>query len=334
MIGPAPRRGEGANDDRPPALQIEENTAKGGLGGGVLEPAASGASPSRFVDLAIGDPPLQRRQRVVGREVDRTIGRLRFRFTGSLATVGPALVGALRGGTHARHPWLRLPPSSPRKPLDGPCWASTIGICAASRVLPEADITVRQQRSPRRPDASVAATCSRNSWCSPSVVSVSTSARSTARSTWFVPTRNPRRFSPRHPSRRQGAGDPAEVGGSEGVRRGDRGQRGHLRHWLQVPVSRARCCDGGSALQYSEVESILTRSGRGRRALGLLAGRHDGKGRSLSASALRRPARHGRQRRWSACSIGGSWSRSFMRGRTLNASFIILDEARTPRPSR
>ena len=31
--------------------------------------------------------------------------------------------------------------------------------------------------------------------------------------------------------RRQGAGDPAEVGGSEGVRRGDRGQRGHLRHW-------------------------------------------------------------------------------------------------------
>ena len=78
--------------------QIEENTAKGGLGGGVLEPAASGASPSRFVDLAIGDPPLQRRQRVVGREVDRTIGRL-VEFTGSpLATVGPALVGALRGG--------------------------------------------------------------------------------------------------------------------------------------------------------------------------------------------------------------------------------------------
>ena len=52
--------GEGANDDRPPALgQIEENTAEGGLlGRGFLKPAASRAS-ERFVDLTIGDPPLQ-----------------------------------------------------------------------------------------------------------------------------------------------------------------------------------------------------------------------------------------------------------------------------------
>ncbi len=48
---------KGANDDRPPALgQIAESTAEGGLlGRGFLELALSEVSPSRFVDLAIGD---------------------------------------------------------------------------------------------------------------------------------------------------------------------------------------------------------------------------------------------------------------------------------------
>jgi hypothetical protein len=84
---------EGANGDRPPALgQIEENTAKGGLlGCGVLEPAASGAGPSRFVDLAIGDPPLQRRERVVGISVSPRRASATAMKSAPTAIIGPVM---------------------------------------------------------------------------------------------------------------------------------------------------------------------------------------------------------------------------------------------------
>jgi len=81
---------EGAEGDRSSTLgQVQEDTAEGGLlGRGFLEPAPSGASPGCFVDLAIRNPPLERRQRVAECEIDWTIGRLRVGVHGSDPTQG------------------------------------------------------------------------------------------------------------------------------------------------------------------------------------------------------------------------------------------------------
>ena len=94
------------------------------------------------------------------------------------------------------------------------------------------------------------------------------------------------------------------------------------------------------ALQAREVDRIiLTRPAveAGER-LGLPARRHHGQGRPLPPPALRRPLRPARSPRGpSGCSTGATIEvapLAFMRGRTLNSSFIILDEAQNTTPEQ
>ena len=94
------------------------------------------------------------------------------------------------------------------------------------------------------------------------------------------------------------------------------------------------------ALQAKEVNRIiLTRPAveAGER-LGFLPGDMHGQGRPVPAPALRRALRHARARgRRSGCMERGTIEvapLAFMRGRTLNDSFIILDEAQNTTPEQ
>ena len=77
---------------------------------------------------------------------------------------------------------------------------------------------------------------------------------------------------------------------------------------------------------------------RGRRAPGLPARRPDGEDRSLPAPAVRRAARHARPRARRASTSSAAQIEvaplAFMRGRTLNDTFIILDEAQNTTPEQ
>jgi phosphate starvation-inducible PhoH-like protein len=76
---------------------------------------------------------------------------------------------------------------------------------------------------------------------------------------------------------------------------------------------------------------------RGRRAPRLPAGRPHGEGRPVPAAALRRAARHARPERVTAHLEKGVIEvapLAFMRGRTLNDSFVILDEAQNTSPEQ
>ena len=77
---------------------------------------------------------------------------------------------------------------------------------------------------------------------------------------------------------------------------------------------------------------------RGRRASRLPSGHAAGEGRPLPATALRRSLRHaGRRPPQASCMEKGIVEvapLAFMRGRTLNDSFVILDEAQNTSPSR
>ena len=91
-------------------------------------------------------------------------------------------------------------------------------------------------------------------------------------------------------------------------------------------------------LQAGQVDRIdpLAPRGRGGRAAGLPARRHEGEGRSLSAPALRRAVRHAARpsrsiRRMATGEIEVA-PLAFMRGRTLAHAFVILDEAQNTTP--
>ena len=94
------------------------------------------------------------------------------------------------------------------------------------------------------------------------------------------------------------------------------------------------------AARASEVNRVILDAPgrRGRRAPGLPARRPDGQDRSVPAPAVRRAARHAGPREGRR----GSWTKgvievaplAFMRGRTLNDSFVILDEAQNTTPEQ
>ena len=77
--------------------------------------------------------------------------------------------------------------------------------------------------------------------------------------------------------------------------------------------------------------------GRGRRAAGVPPRRPDGQDRPLPSPAVRRAVRHARHRGGPAAAGAGTVEvapLAYMRGRTLNSSFIILDEAQNTTPEQ
>ena len=110
------------------------------------------------------------------------------------------------------------------------------------------------------------------------------------------------------------------------------GPAGTGKSWLAVAMA-------VQALQAKEVERIiLTRPAveAGER-LGLPARRPDGQGRPVPAPAVGRAVRHGRPEAGAKLLERGAVEvapLAFMRGRTLNASFIILDEAQNTTPEQ
>ena len=149
--------------------------------------------------------------------------------------------------------------------------------------------------------------------------------------------RRRRRAAPAHAPRR-----PARPHAQPGrVPQGHHEPRHHVRHRPgrhRQDLPRRRVRGRRARARRGQAHRARAARGRGRRAPGLPAGRPRAEGRSVPAPALRRAVRPHGLRQGGASSSSATTIEiaplAYMRGRTLNHSFIILDEAQNTTPEQ